>query len=92
MYSSGTTGVPKCIVHGAGGTLCSKHMKEHILHCRHYDRDDRLFFFTTCGWMMWNWLVSALDCPVQRFILYRWFTVLLKRDERSMAHGRRRES
>ena len=58
MYSSGTTGVPKCIVHGVGGTLL-QHRKEHLLHCDLKD-DDRLFFFTTCGWMMWNWLVSAL--------------------------------
>jgi acetoacetyl-CoA synthetase len=58
MYSSGTTGVPKCIVHGAGGTLL-QHIKEHRLHCD-IRRDDRVFYFTTCGWMMWNWLVSAL--------------------------------
>lgn len=58
MYSSGTTGVPKCIVHGVGGTLL-QHLKEHMLHCNIND-NDRLFFFTTCGWMMWNWLVSAL--------------------------------
>jgi acetoacetyl-CoA synthetase len=58
MYSSGTTGAPKCIVHGAGGTLL-QHLKEHVLHTD-LDRDDRMFFFTTCGWMMWNWLVSGL--------------------------------
>jgi acetoacetyl-CoA synthetase len=58
MYSSGTTGVPKCIVHGAGGTLL-QHLKEHLLH-GDLRRDDRIFYFTTCGWMMWNWLVSAL--------------------------------
>ncbi len=58
MFSSGTTGVPKCIVHGAGGTLL-QHLKEHRLHCD-IRRDDRVFYFTTCGWMMWNWLVSAL--------------------------------
>jgi acetoacetyl-CoA synthetase len=58
VYSSGTTGVPKCIVHGAGGTLI-QHLKEHQLHCD-IKRGDRVFYFTTCGWMMWNWLVSVL--------------------------------
>jgi acetoacetyl-CoA synthetase len=58
MYSSGTTGVPKCIVHGAGGTLL-QHMKEHQLHVD-LKPGERLFYFTTCGWMMWNWLASAL--------------------------------
>ena len=58
MYSSGTTGKPKCIVHGAGGTLL-QHLKEHQLHTD-LTRDDVLFYFTTCGWMMWNWLVSGL--------------------------------
>jgi acetoacetyl-CoA synthetase len=58
MYSSGTTGVPKCIVHGAGGTLL-QHLKEHRLSVD-LDRDDVFFYFTTCGWMMWNWLVSGL--------------------------------
>ncbi|AVR89878.1 acetoacetate--CoA ligase [Thauera aromatica] len=58
MYSSGTTGVPKCIVHGAGGTLL-QHLKEHRLHAD-VQPGDRVFYFTTCGWMMWNWLVSAL--------------------------------
>ncbi|MGH8193270.1 MAG: acetoacetate--CoA ligase, partial [Woeseiaceae bacterium] len=58
MYSSGTTGVPKCIVHGAGGTLL-QHLKEHVLHCN-VGPGDRLFYFTTCGWMMWNWLASGL--------------------------------
>jgi len=58
LYSSGTTGVPKCIVHGAGGTLL-QHQKEHLLHTD-LGRRDRLFYFTTCGWMMWNWLMSAL--------------------------------
>ncbi|HEX6533766.1 MAG TPA: acetoacetate--CoA ligase [Gemmatimonadaceae bacterium] len=58
LYSSGTTGLPKCMVHGAGGTLL-QHLKEHILHVD-LRREDRIFYFTTCGWMMWNWLVSAL--------------------------------
>ncbi len=58
LYSSGTTGVPKCIVHGAGGTLL-QHQKEHLLHTD-LKRSDRLFYFTTCGWMMWNWLMSGL--------------------------------
>src|SRR5262245_22284210 len=58
LYSSGTTGAPKCIVHGAGGTLL-QHLKEHRLHVD-LGPDDRLFYFTTCGWMMWNWLASGL--------------------------------
>ena len=58
MYSSGTTGLPKCMVHGAGGTLL-QHLKEHQLHAD-LRREDRIFYFTTCGWMMWNWLASAL--------------------------------
>jgi acetoacetyl-CoA synthetase len=58
LYSSGTTGAPKCIVHGAGGTLI-QHLKEHLLHAD-VKPGDRLFYFTTCGWMMWNWLASAL--------------------------------
>ena len=60
MYSSGTTGVPKCIVHSTGGTLI-QHLKEMQLHCD-VKENDRLFYFTTCGWMMWNWLVSGLAC------------------------------
>lgn len=58
LYSSGTTGVPKCIIHGAGGTLL-QHRKEHVLHTD-LKPHDRLFYFTTCGWMMWNWLISGL--------------------------------
>lgn len=76
MYSSGTTGLPKCMVHGAGGTLL-QHLKEHILH-GDLTRDDRLFYFTTCGWMMWNWLVSALavGCTV---VLYDGAPLLRRR-------------
>ncbi|MGB0584872.1 MAG: acetoacetate--CoA ligase, partial [Candidatus Puniceispirillaceae bacterium] len=58
LYSSGTTGAPKCIVHGVGGTLI-QHIKEHRLH-GDLGAGDTMFYFTTCGWMMWNWLVSAL--------------------------------
>jgi acetoacetyl-CoA synthetase len=58
LYSSGTTGVPKCIVHGAGGVLLM-HLKEHVIH-GDIRPGDRVFWFTTCGWMMWNWLVSSL--------------------------------
>ncbi len=67
MYSSGTTGTPKCIVHSAGGTLL-QHLKEHQLHTD-LGADDVLFYFTTCGWMMWNWLVSGLasECTLVLF-------------------------
>ena len=67
LYSSGTTGAPKCIGHGAGGTLL-QHLKEHRLH-GDLGPDDVLFFFTTCGWMMWNWLVSGLAAGA-RLVLY----------------------
>ena len=58
LYSSGTTGVPKCIVHGTGGTLL-QHLKEHLLHSD-VRAGDRVYYFTTLGWMMWNWLMSGL--------------------------------
>jgi acetoacetyl-CoA synthetase len=58
LFSSGTTGIPKCIVHSAGGTLL-QHLKEQVLHSG-LQKGERLFYFTTCGWMMWNWLVSGL--------------------------------
>ena len=59
LFSSGTTGAPKCIVHGAGGSLI-QHKKEQMLHLN-INENDKIFYFTTCGWMMWNWLVSALS-------------------------------
>ncbi|QFI37878.1 acetoacetate--CoA ligase [Moritella marina ATCC 15381] len=59
LYSSGTTGMPKCIVHSVGGTLL-QHVKELALHTD-VQVDDRIFYYTTCGWMMWNWLVSSLS-------------------------------
>jgi len=76
MYSSGTTGLPKCMIHGAGGTLL-QHLKEHVLH-GDLTRDDTLFYFTTCGWMMWNWLVSglAVGCTV---VLYDGAPLLRRR-------------
>ena len=58
LYSSGTTGAPKCIVHGSGGSLI-QHKKEHQLHLN-IKENDKVFYFTTCGWMMWNWLISTL--------------------------------
>jgi len=67
LFSSGTTGKPKGIVHRAGGLLL-EHLKEHILHCD-LRRDDTIFYQTTCGWMMWNWLVSALAIG-PRIVLY----------------------
>jgi len=77
LYSSGTTGVPKCIVHGTGGTLL-QHLKEHQLHSD-VRPGDRLFYFTTLGWMMWNWLVSGLASGA---------TLLLYDGAPSVAQGR----
>ncbi|HEY6898050.1 MAG TPA: acetoacetate--CoA ligase [Rhodocyclaceae bacterium] len=76
MFSSGTTGVPKCIVHAHGGTLL-QHVKEHRLHSD-VRPGDRLFYFTTCGWMMWNWLASGLGSGA----------TLLLYDGSPFAHGR----
>ncbi|MEM6761973.1 MAG: AMP-binding protein, partial [Pseudomonadota bacterium] len=67
LFSSGTTGVPKCIVHSVGGTLL-QHRKEHCYHCD-IQAGDRVFYFTTCGWMMWNWLLTALASDVT-LVLY----------------------
>ena len=67
LYSSGTTGKPKCIVHSAGGTLI-QHIKEHRYHCDMRE-NDRIMYFTTCGWMMWNWMVTALASKVT-LVLY----------------------
>src|SRR5690606_15375463 len=66
LDSSGTTGAPKCIVHGAGGTLI-QHAKEHRLH-GDLGADDVLFYFTTCGWMMWNWRVGGLPRGATRVV------------------------
>jgi acetoacetyl-CoA synthetase len=66
LYSSGTTGVPKCIVHGVAGTLL-QHIKELKLHSD-LKREDTIFYFTTCGWMMWNWLVSSLSLGARVFL------------------------
>lgn len=66
MYSSGTTGLPKCMVHGTGGTLL-QHYKEHVFHTN-LKRGDVITYFTTCGWMMWNWLISALQVGASIFL------------------------
>ena len=67
LYSSGTTGKPKCIIHSVGGTLI-QHIKEHKYHCD-MKENDRIMYFTTCGWMMWNWMVTALASKVT-LVLY----------------------
>ncbi len=73
MYSSGTTGAPKCIVHGAGNVLI-QHLKEHRLHCDIKPKD-RVFYFTTCAWMMWHWQISALGSGAS-IVLYEGFPLV----------------
>jgi acetoacetyl-CoA synthetase len=77
LYSSGTTGLPKCMIHGAGGTLL-QHLKELVLHAD-LKRGNRIFYYTTCGWMMWNWLVSGLATGAT-VVLYDGSPIHPKRD------------
>jgi acetoacetyl-CoA synthetase len=77
LYSSGTTGKPKCICHRSGGVLL-QHKKEHQLHCD-IKENDNVFYFTTCGWMMWNWLVSALASKAS-IVLFDGFPMYKKED------------
>ena len=77
LYSSGTTGKPKCICHRSGGVLL-QHKKEHQLHCD-IKENDNVFYFTTCGWMMWNWLVSALASKAS-IVLFDGFPMFKKED------------
>ncbi len=77
LYSSGTTGIPKCIVHGAGGSLI-QHKKEHSIHCN-INENDKVFYFTTCGWMMWNWLVSCLASKAS-IVLFDGFPMYKRND------------
>jgi len=77
LYSSGTTGKPKCICHRSGGVLL-QHKKEHQLHCD-IKKNDNVFYFTTCGWMMWNWLVSALASKAS-IVLFDGFPMFKKED------------
>ena len=77
LYSSGTTGKPKCICHRAGGVLM-QHLKEHQLHCE-IRPGDNVFYFTTCGWMMWNWLISALSSKAS-IVLFDGFPMYKKND------------
>ncbi len=77
LYSSGTTGKPKCICHKTGGVLL-QHLKEHQLHCD-IKENDNIFYFTTCGWMMWNWLISALASKAS-IVLFDGFPMYKKED------------
>ncbi len=77
LYSSGTTGKPKCICHRSGGVLL-QHLKEHQLHCE-INPNDNIFYFTTCGWMMWNWLVSSLSSKAS-IVLFDGFPMYKKND------------
>ena len=77
LYSSGTTGKPKCICHRAGGVLL-QHLKEHQLHCEIKPKDN-IFYFTTCGWMMWNWLVSCLASKAS-IVLFDGFPMYKRND------------
>ena len=77
LYSSGTTGKPKCICHRSGGVLL-QHLKEHQLHSE-IKQNDNVFYFTTCGWMMWNWLVTALSSKAS-IVLFEGFP-MHKRDD-----------
>ena len=77
LYSSGTTGKPKCICHGIGGTLL-QHNKELQIHCD-VKENDRVFYFTTCGWMMWNWLIGALSAGAT-VLLFDGFPMYKKKD------------
>ena len=77
LYSSGTTGKPKCICHKNGGVLI-QHLKEHQLHCD-IKENDNVFYFTTCGWMMWNWLISVLASKAS-IVLFDGFP-MYKRDD-----------
>ena len=77
LYSSGTTGKPKCICHRSGGVLL-QHLKEHQLHCE-IKPNDNVFYFTTCGWMMWNWLVTVLASKAS-ILLFDGFPMYKKPD------------
>ena len=77
LFSSGTTGKPKCICHKNGGVLL-QHLKEHQLHCD-IKENDNVFYFTTCGWMMWNWLVTCLSSKAS-IVLFDGFPMFKKKE------------